>query len=171
MRHSDMTDAQKAETKAWIDLRHEQLVARVVEGVDKALDYLLIVNGAAIAGVLSFLGSMAHLRSEAWPKQALLCFVFGIVALGIYHVVRTNYGGWITGGFNADVSKFWRNEIVWNELTARDESRAKKAAPLLYIPSYFSFLSFLVGLVIICVNFGDITSAPAKPHPVTEKSK
>lgn len=146
----------------YIQKRWSQLSELSTTWGDEAIKYLLFVNAGAMAGSLSFIGAMAHIRHAAWPRVALMLFVAGVVLVGVYHALRYHRTERLFRAWRQDTEKYNSDGLYWNDLLDRDEVRSKKLTWPLVLLAYASFGCFLIGLLIAGLNFQDITNALPK---------
>jgi hypothetical protein len=162
MKRSETPADIRAGREEYIATRWGQLSELSTSWGDEAIKYLLFVNAAAMAGTLSFIGAMVHLRPAAWPKIALLLFVVGVVLIGFYHAFRYQRTEWLFGRWREDVDQYKADAMEWNDLLDRDKPRWDQCTwPLMVLP-YASFGCFLAGLLIAILNFHEITNAPPR---------
>ncbi|OGA55349.1 MAG: hypothetical protein A3F74_12545 [Betaproteobacteria bacterium RIFCSPLOWO2_12_FULL_62_58] len=162
MKRSETPPDSLAVRKAYIDLRWKQLSDLSINWGDEAIKYLLFVNAGAMAGALSFIGAMPHIRQSQWPLTALLLFALGVVIVGIYHAVRYHRTEWLFRRWRQSVDAYSSDQLDWNDLADGDAARSKKWNWPLLVLAYASLLCFFSGLLIAAQNFHEITNAPPK---------
>ena len=158
MKRSETPQEKRAERDEYVSKRWAQLSDSAKLSAEEAIKYLLLVNAGAMAGALSFIGAMAHLRQAAWPKIALLLFVCGVILVGLCHAFRYHRSAWLFACWREDADSYKTDKIEWNDLLDRDKPRWRRLAwPLVLLP-YASFACFLCGLLVAGLNFHDITT-------------
>jgi len=135
----------------YINIRWEQLYHLDKEWSERALKLLFVTNAGGAIAVLSY---MASVEGRA-PKSAIItlcCFFFGLICVGI-NTARAVHGmSGLFEGWQKDVDRFFKDEITWEELQSRDESRIS-GKWLDYLIGYFSWGAFIIGSIIGFVGF------------------
>lgn len=169
MKRSETPDSLQTARQQYIQARWTQLSDLSINWGDEAIKFLLFVNAGAMAGSLSFIGAMAHIRHAAWPKIALMLFVAGVVLVGVYHALRYHRTERLFRYWRRDTEEYNSDKLEWNDLLDRDEARSNKLTwPLVFL-AYASFGCFLTGLLIAGLNFHEITSAPPSEASMSER--
>lgn len=160
MKRSEAPTEKRAERDDYIAKRWAQLSDVTMHAAEESIKYLLFVNAGAMAGALSFIGAMPHIRSSTWPVAALFLFAIGVVFVGLALAVRYHRTAWMFKRWREDADQYRGDLLDWNDLLDRDAPRWRKWAwPLVLLP-YLSFACFLGGLAIAALNFHEITNAP-----------
>lgn len=129
--------------------RFNQLVTLTAGANEGVWQYLLAVNGGAVAGMVGFIGAVAEYRSAVWSYIALFIFVLGLVIVGIaraHSIHRTNS---VFLGWNSVMEKYYSGEITWSEALQKDEENTSNQAAIPWILGWTSFGLFLCGLSVV----------------------
>lgn len=125
--------------------RFDQLVTLTSGAHEGVWQYLLAVNGGAVAGMIGFIGAVQEYRSAVWSYVALLIFVLGLVLVGVgraHSIHRTNT---VFMGWNSLMEKYYSGELSWSEALQKDVENTDKQASIPWLLGWASFaFSFAV---------------------------
>jgi hypothetical protein len=130
--------------------RWTQLNGLIISHSEGAINYLLTVNGGALAGMLAFVGSVSQVRNSKCTLWALGLFALGLVLSGVVRAHALETMKIFQAGWSTDFGEYRRGSITWEEWNRRDQARVnrwryKYVGPLI---GYASFVCFLIGLAI-----------------------
>ncbi|WP_444633198.1 hypothetical protein [Cupriavidus oxalaticus] len=128
------------------DQRWRQLNALIISHSEGALNYLLAVNGGALAGMLAFIGAVAEIRQSSAALAALTIFTTGLVLAGVCRANALETMKALQAGWMSDFRSYLSQQITWDELVRRDEERVKVKERWGPILGYGSFVMFILGL-------------------------
>jgi len=86
--------------------------------VNQTSPNILANSGGAVA-TLSFMGAASELRALWGPRVALCAFLLGVLACGLVLGARARNASNAYVQFLADVEKFRKSDISWDELSVR----------------------------------------------------
>lgn len=151
MKYSELQEPIRKQHINYIKERWTQLIEIVQDTANQSIKYLYVSNSGAAAGVLTFLGIFAELRTHAWPRWMLILFLSGVLLVGLYWAARYHSLQSLFKGFRNDAVSSLKDEVDVEEVESRDWGRVNK----LWLPTllaYASFLCFIAGLVIGACN-------------------
>lgn len=128
----------------YIDKRWRQLAELQKEALDRAYQYLMVTNAGGAIATLSFIGASKISLEQSSVKWTLICFVLGVVFVGLTHLVhyyniKDIFDQWRTG-----VNGYFRQEISYNYLIDSDNQKSNPSL-INYLFPYLSFLAFNAG--------------------------
>lgn len=126
--------------------RWRQLNNLIIAHSEGALNYLLAVNGGAVAGMLAFIGAVSELRHSSTALWALVLFVVELVLAGLTRAYTLEVMKALQTGWNSDFRSYASQQITWDELLRRDEARVRRGERWGPVLGYGSFVMFFVGL-------------------------
>lgn len=133
--------------------RFDQLNGLLTASSGAAWNYLLAVNGGAAAGILAFIGAKKELASQSWPYTVLAVFVVGLLLVGIAHAVMVQKIQALITNWNANIVRYWNNEIGWKFHLEQDEAAVKRLAWLPWTLGWISLGLFVLGVVLAAQNW------------------
>jgi hypothetical protein len=158
-RWSQIPQTDRDRLNDYISERWTQLSDSSGAFTDEGIKFLLAVNGAGVAGALSFIGTMSQLRGLLWPKVVLALFATGLAFLALFHLARHHRTAWLFKCWRDKVQAFKKDEFTWQELYQGDLDRSVQFTWPLDLSSHGSLVCFLAAVLIAGANFGDITAA------------
>ena len=131
----------------YVSIRWKQLNTLEKEWGDKAVNFLILINGGGAVAVLSFLGASSAAREMVSPRWALLCFTLGVIATGILIAntvhLMTNLGlGW-----RNDADEYLKRKLKWEVLLENDKTRTGSNY-VGFTLGYFAFGMFIAGCLV-----------------------
>jgi len=137
------------ETQKWftaqIDQRWGQLHSLEKEWSAKAVQTLFLTNAGGAAATLSFLGAAPEqIVNDAGVKWSLALFVLGLIFVGLV-IAKTYYRmSGLLRAYKREASKFFHDQIAWDELCKEDDKRAEDGW-LDHLLPWTSFILFGAG--------------------------
>jgi len=114
--------------------------------IERTLKYLFITNSGGAITVLSFMGTSESVRSMPGPKWSLVCFVIGIILLGILQAYQLHHSARLVSEWKKDINCYLSKSIDWNTLIKADDKRSYIVTSLFgYACGYTAFICFLAG--------------------------
>ena len=138
----------------YISERWEQLYNVSTEHAKETIQYLFIVNAGGTGALLGFLGVSEKARSSGFLIAALCCFSAGLVLVGILRVFIVHHLMGIFERWKKDVSKYYMNQITYDEITSEDDRRTG-SDKIEFTIGYLSGILFIVGLVLGSIGLFD----------------
>lgn len=130
-----------------INRRWKQLHDLEAQWGERAYKYLLLTNSGGAVAILSFLGTDSA-RHIFWAKAALVCFVLGLIFMGIEIARRVHFTENLYSRYRDDASAFFAGDMDFNALDDADEARSRKPPLLAYVLPYICFFLFIAGAAI-----------------------
>jgi hypothetical protein len=131
----------------YISHRWSQLYKVSTKAADEAKKFLFLVNAGGAVAVLSFIGAKDNSAISLGTKWSLILFCLGIVAVGILHIRITHRLYDLFNDWRKNSSKYWNQEIGYNQLTTEDEQKTD-SDKCEFIIGYVSAFFFLAGLIV-----------------------
>jgi hypothetical protein len=128
----------------YINRRWGQLYALEKDTGEDALKMLFLTNAGGAVANLSFIGAIGKEKIHSFAKISLICFVVGLIFVGISKAKRFHYMSGLFKEWREDAGKYLKDELSWEELDQRDTTRTKDDL-LAYVFPYTSFACFLIG--------------------------
>ena len=156
MKYSEDTEEGRQKKLDYVNKRWQQLYGLQMEYGTEGIKYLLFVNSGAAAAVLAFHGTVASVRGMLWPKLMLGSFAFGVVLIGVVHILRHWHARRTFKQWRDSVDNdYYSDKKGWAEVIKEDadnSARAEKFDFSLWL-AYASFGCFVFGIVIGMFNF------------------
>ncbi len=140
------TPEQRAHRVEHINRRWKQLYDLEKERAENAIKYLLLTNSGGAVAVLSFMGASEKARILVGPKLALLCFVIGIVSIGVFNIIQYYHIAKLFVMWKKDSEKYFENPSEWKKLIDDDTKRSKTSI-WSHVVGHLSFLMFISGCI------------------------
>ena len=162
-----VADGRGESANEYISKRWGQLHSLEESEGEQILRYLFLVNSGGAIGVLSFIGAIGLANLPSSTTITLFSFGLGVILIGFAHAVRYYHFSSAFNKWQANTSKFYKNEIDWQNLLDEDEEETKSILQILVqVLCWTSFLCFIVG----CINSG-VTLYNWEPTPLTYLSR
>jgi len=145
MKLSETTGDQRKTHLEYVDNRWKQLHEMSNERTEKAWSYLMLTNSGSAVAVLSFMGANKTLTPIPGAPLMLLCFLVGLVLVGLGHAVGYYRSYGLFSKWRENVGEYFEDKITWHELLERDRQRSGYFI-WADVVAWGSFLSFLSGL-------------------------
>jgi len=129
-----------------ISRRWKQLYDLEKERAETAIKYLLLTNSGGAVAVLSFMGASEKARTSFGPKFALLCFLIGIILIGIFNIIQYYHIAKLFVLWKRDSEKYFENHSEWKKLIDDDTERSKTII-WSHLVAHISFLMFILGCI------------------------
>lgn len=143
------------------DDRFQQLNELFNSYVMGSWTYLLAVNGGGAAGMLAFIGAKESIARMEWPYWVLMSFVFGLICVGMGHVVLVHKASAMLDNWNVSMQRYWKNEMPWSSILKRDDESVAKLAWLPWLLGWSSLIFFLAGIFFAAWNFKEVALGTA----------
>ena len=149
MHHFDK-DLDPDERKArenFIEHREKQLQNITVSAAETGVKYLFTTNAGGAIAILTYLGAIATNPNPAQTlKISLVLFFFGVILIGIYHVLLVETYGNIFKKFQESTKNYFADKKEWDEYFSEIQAHVKpNNIPRILL--YTSFGCFIFGCV------------------------
>jgi hypothetical protein len=131
---------------ASVDGRWAQLYGMERDWGAKVYKYLLLTNSGGAIALLSFLGTDKAPKVLA-AKLALMCFVLGVVMLGVAVAHRYVRVSRLFDTYQRDAGEYFADQIDHKELRERDKQRYTRKSWLQRGLPYSCFALFITGCI------------------------
>jgi len=128
----------------YIDRRWKQLYDLEKERADQAIKYLLLTNSGGAVTVLSFMGASEKARGSFGPFFSLLCFVVGVILIGVFNIIQYYHMAKLFAFWKRDSEKYFESPDEWKNIIQSDNKRSKTSI-WAHIVAHGSFAAFLSG--------------------------
>ncbi|SEO76545.1 hypothetical protein SAMN02800692_2005 [Luteibacter sp. UNC138MFCol5.1] len=150
MKFSEMPDDYRKFTHDFCQARSTQLIALTKEATDAVIKQVFLVNAGGAVAVLSFMGASPEARELLLAKWALVFFGVGITLVIVLSIIRYHFFAGLALGYNADLRRFFDDEIDEDELLSNDSNRVdnKTRDRLMHGAGYLAVLAFVAGAIV-----------------------
>jgi hypothetical protein len=145
MKLSETTGEQRKTHLEYVDNRWKQLYDMSNERAEKAWAYLMLINSGSAVAVLSFMGANKSLTPIPSAPLMLLCFLLGLVLVGVGHATAYYRSMWLYTGWRDNVGEYFEDKITWHELLDHDRNRSRYFI-WADVVAWGAFISFLTGV-------------------------
>ena len=152
---SQFPDMERVEVVKALDKKIEHLTTQISEELGNTTKYWFLSNAGGAVAVLGYLGTFKSAENIWGPVAALVCYLLGLIAVGVFHIARYYYLGNVSSGFNRDYYSFAVDEIGFYDLLKNHELRylgeAKGTSWTITaqaIAGMVSFIFFITGSVV-----------------------
>ena len=154
MKLSEMHGAAREQGLAYVKERWQQLSDSGLQREAEALKYLMLVNGAPALPVLGLVGGRAAAGTPLIRGAfvMLICFVLGVVLVGVLIAIRGYRIMWLFSKWRADVNSLYQDRLEWEQLVEQDSSRSTYLLAA-HVMGWGAFLCFVVGALIGLVSW------------------
>lgn len=160
LKYPEMTPEQRQHYAEAVNRRWKQLHDLEENWGERAYKYLLLTNSGGAVAILGFLGTDSA-RHVALAKFALMCFVLGLILVGVEIARRVHYMENLYGRYRTDANAFFDGKITFKKLHEDDEARSRKPPRIAYVLPYACFVLFILGCLI--AGFALFDAAPTPP--------
>lgn len=161
VKYPEMTPEQRQHYAEAVNRRWKQLHEWETNWGERAYKYLLLTNSGGAVAILSFLGTDSA-RHVALAKFALVCFVLGLILVGVEIARRVHYMENLYARYREGANSFFEGKISFIELYNADEARSRKPPKIAYVLPYICFALFILGCIIAGFALFDAAPAPSK---------
>ena len=140
----------------YISERWQQLYNLLIDGVNKIINYLFLVNIAGCMTTLIVMAVMENARKSPTLRLSLFFYVLGLVLIGILRAIIVHRAANFFNKWRKDVEKYHSEQITFGRLTAGDDSRTR-TDKIEFIAGYASGLSFIVASILAGITLFTIS--------------
>jgi len=134
----------------YISQRWQQLYNLLIDGVNKVINFLFMVNLAGSMMILIVMAVLDDASKSLVLRWSLFFYALGLVLIGILRAIIVHRAAFFFNKWRKDVERYHSEQISFVKLTANDDNRTR-TDKIEFITGYASGLSFIIASILACI--------------------